>query len=158
MIALNKIRNNLGFTILELFIVLGIIFLLVSLVLSGLIGFKKDQALQKDTELIIELLNQARNQTISSKNQSEYGVHFSQSTATIFKGTSYSAGSSDNQNYPLNSTDTIITISLNGGGTDVVFNRLSGETAQAGTVVLSSPGINQIKTVTIYGTGVIDSQ
>ena len=127
-----------GFSMLELFIVLAIITLLCGIVIATFIDFRKNQALSKDTETIVEVLNQARNQTISSKNQSAYGVHFASSVVTLFTGGTYSAGASDNQNFSLNSADTVLTISLTGGGSNVVFTRISGETTQNGTITVSS--------------------
>ncbi len=158
MIALNKLKKDSGYTLVELLIVLTISALLLGIITTSFFSFRKNQALQKDTELIVELLNQARNQTISSKNLSQYGVHFASSTVTVFTGTSYSSGDTSNQNYSLNSSDTVLSLSLTGGSTDVVFSRLNGEALQTGTVVISSPGLSQTKTVTIYSTGVIESQ
>ncbi len=154
--ALNK-KNNRGFTAIEILLVVVIMTILSTIVISTFISFRKNQSLQRDTELIVETLNQARNQTISSKNLVEYGVHFASTSITIFTGATYSAGASGNQVYNLNPADTIITLGLNGGGSSVVFKRLTGETSQNGTVVVSSSGLSQTKTVTIYGTGVIES-
>ncbi len=146
-----------GFTIIELLIVISVTILLSGIVLSSLIGFRKNQALEKDTEIVVQLLNQARNQTISSKGAIAYGVHFTAPQVVLFRGASFVSGSSTNQVTNLTSTDTILTIILAGGGTDVIFQRLTGETTQNGTVVISSPGISRTKTVTIYKTGVVDS-
>lgn len=157
MIALNK-KNNKGVTVAELLIAIAILGILSGIVINSLVSFRKNQALQKDTELVVELLNQARNQTISTKNLSQYGVHFTSTTVTIFTGPTYSNGATGNQVFTLNSTDTILSITLTGGGSDVIFNRLTGETSQNGTIVVSSPGITETKTVTIYKTGVIESQ
>ncbi len=147
-----------GFTFLEIMIVIAIMALLSVIVLRTLIDFKKNQALEKDTETIVQILNQAHNQTLSSKNSSVYGVHISTGTITLFTGRIYSAGASDNENFNLSSTDTILTISLTGGGSDVIFERLSGETLDDGTIVVSSPGLSKTKTVTIYKTGLVRSQ
>lgn len=150
--------NNKGYTIVELLVVIAIMGLVLGIVVKSFSSFKNNQALQRDTELIVEVLNQARNQTISSKNLSQYGVHFASSTVTVFSGTSYSSGASDNQNYSLNSSDTVLSLSLTGASVDIIFSRLSGEALQTGTVTVFSPGLSQTKTVTIYSTGVIESQ
>lgn len=151
-------KNKRGFSAIELIIVLSIFGILAVIILSGLVNFRKHHALARDTELVVELLNQARNQTISSKNLTQYGVHFASTTVTVFTGGTFSAGATDNQNYPLNSTDTVLSLSITGGGVNVVFARLTGETSQSGTIVVSSPGLSETKTVTIYKTGVIESQ
>ncbi len=146
-----------GFTLIELLIVIGVTVLLCAIILSTLIGFRKNQALEKDTEIVIQLLNQARAQTVSSKGATVYGVHFTAPQVVLFTGSTYVSGSITNQVVDLTSTDTILTISLAGGGSDVIFQRLTGQTSQNGTVVISSPGISRTKTVTIYKTGVVDS-
>jgi Tfp pilus assembly protein FimT len=146
-----------GLSLAEILIALGILALITSLLLSTFVSFRKEQALDKDTELIVEILEQARSETLSSKNASQYGVHFASGQITIFTGGVYSPSDSTNQDFILNATDTIITITLTGGGSDVVFNRLTGESNQYGTVVVSSPTTGRIRTVTIYKTGVIES-
>jgi prepilin-type N-terminal cleavage/methylation domain-containing protein len=146
-----------GFTMVELLIVVAIAILLSAVVFSSLLSFRKNQALEKDTELVVQLLNQARSQTLSSKGATVYGVHFASSQVILFSGSTYAAAASGNQAFDLTSTDTILTITLTGGGSDVLFQRLTGETTQNGTIVISSSGISRTKTVTIYRTGVIDS-
>lgn len=153
-----KINFKSGFTYIELIVVLAILALLIGIFMSTFITFRKNQALIMDTDTVVGLLRQARNQTLTSKNSASYGVHFTAPKVTIFTGPTYSAGATDNQDFALSSTDTILTISLAGGGSDVVFNRLTGETSQNGTVVISSPGIPETKTVTIYKTGLVVSQ
>ena len=101
-------------------------------------------------------MREARGQTLSSENSSQYGVHFTSSKITLFTGSSYIVGTSTNQDFNLTSTDTILTITLTGGGNDIVFNRLTGETTQNGTVVVSSTLATTTRTVTIYKTGVVD--
>lgn len=154
----SKLNFAKGFTMLELLIVMGIMAVLGAIILSTFVNFRKNQALQKDTEAVVELLNQARNQTISSKNLSAYGVHFDSTSIVLFIGPTFDPSSITNQVITLNSTDTILSVTLNGGGNDVIFNRISGETDHTGTVVVSSPGLLKSKTVTIYNTGVVESQ
>lgn len=153
-----KLKLNSGFTLVELFISLAIIAVLSIVVSTMFIDFRKNQALDKDTDTIVETLRQARNQTLSSKNASAYGVHITSTKVILFTGTSYVFGAATNSEFNLNSTDSILTISLNGGGSDVIFNRLTGETSQNGTIVVNSVGLSRSKTVTIYKTGLVEFQ
>ena len=153
-----KRNNTSAFTIVELLIVLAILSLLVTLSLSTIVSFGKNQSLALDTQTVVSALRQARSQTLSSKGSLAYGVHFSAPKVTLYTGPTYTVGSSSNEAFLLSSTDTILTISLTGGGTDVLFNRLSGDTAQDGTIVISSPSLSETKIVTIYKTGLIQSQ
>jgi len=47
---------------------------------------------------------------------------------------------------------------LAGGGVDVIFQRLTGETVQSGTVTMALvASTTRTKTVTIYGTGLFQT-
>ncbi len=146
-----------GFSIIEILIVLGIITIIVAIIVSTFSLFGRAQALEKDTETVIESLEQARSQTLSSLDASQYGVHFGTNKVTIFTGTTYSSSASSNVDMALSSSDTILTVTISGGGNDIVFNRLTGETVQNGTstIIISSPTSSRTKTVTIYKTGLI---
>ena len=108
-------------------------------------------------EMIVETLRLARSQTLASKNATQYGVHFSPSGITLFSGSSYVASASTNVVFLLHPGDTISSIAISSGGEDIIFDRLTGATADAGTVTVSSPDSSLSKSVTIYGTGLIQS-
>ena len=150
-------KYETGFTTIELLMALGILALLITIVFSISVDVRKSQALQKDTETIVEILREARSDTLSSQSDTNYGVRFASSTITIFPGSSYSSGNPLNRIFELNASDTILTITLTGGGSNVVFNRLTGETSQNGAVVVSSPTTSKTKTVTIYKTGLVSA-
>jgi prepilin-type N-terminal cleavage/methylation domain-containing protein len=145
-----------GFTLIEALIVIAILGVMVSVSVVAFKTFKTSQGLDKDTELVIETLQQARTQTLSSQNASQYGVHFASSTVTLFTGNSYSAVASTNLVYPFYSADTVLSTSLAGGGADVVFARLTGETTQNGTITIASSATTTYRTVTIYKTGLVE--
>jgi len=151
-------QGERGFTLIELLISLGIIIVLLAIVFSSFVKFRDREALLKNTEMVVAVLRQARNQTLSSKNSSVYGVHFSATSTTLFVGGSYSSGTTTNQKFNLSNGDNALTITLTGGGNDVIFRRLSGETSQNGTVVISSTKLSYTKTVTIYKTGLVEVQ
>ncbi len=146
-----------GFTLIEILVVLAIVGLISIFIFTSLNNYKKFQALDKDKETIVQILRQARSQTLSSRNASQYGAHIASSTVTLFTGTTYSSSSASNQVFLLQASDNIMTISLNGGGSDVVFTRLTGETNQYGTITISSPTTSKTKTVTIYKTGLVEA-
>ena len=153
-----KLSFKSGFTLVELLVSLAIMLVLAVIVFNTFTTFRRNQALNMDTDIVVEVLRQARNQTLSSKNSSVYGVHFASQKITLFVGASYVENNSTNQDFVLSSSDTVLTTSLAPSGSDVVFNRLTGETVNFGTVVVSSTGISKTKTVTIYKTGLTESQ
>ena len=145
---------------LELVVVLGIITLIASLSVSSFVNLNRDQTVDKAALLAVSVLDEARSLTLASKNSSQYGVHFDDVNAQIilFTGSVYSAGASSNQINALDAAVQISSINLAGLGKDVVFNRLTGGTAQTGTVTISSRTDNTSKTVTVYGTGEAESR
>ncbi|KKR46169.1 MAG: hypothetical protein A3G47_00380 [Candidatus Zambryskibacteria bacterium RIFCSPLOWO2_12_FULL_39_45] len=152
-----KLNYKSGFTIFEFLIAISIMALLVAIVFSGFINLRKHQALKLDTETIAGILREARSETLASKNGTRYGVHFSATKVTLFAGSVYNPSDPNNKDFMLNASDAVFNITLAGGGSDVIFNRLTGETSQNGVITLSSPSTAQIKTVTVYKTGVVES-
>jgi prepilin-type N-terminal cleavage/methylation domain-containing protein len=145
-----------GFTIIEILITLAILAIIVALLVNSFQLFSKHQEINKDADIVIEALEEARTNTLASQNASQYGVHFATSSVTIFAGSTYVAGASTNVSPSLTSSATVLTRTLTGGGNDVVFQRLTGETAQNGTIGISSPNTTRTRTVTIYKTGLIE--
>jgi prepilin-type N-terminal cleavage/methylation domain-containing protein len=144
-----------GFTLIEVMIVAVIIFILTGIVLTTFVTYNKTQALDKDTETIVETLRQARSLTLASKNAAAYGVHFASSTVTLFTGPTYSLSNTSNQVFNLQTSDIVVDLNLVNESTNVIFNKLTGETNQSGTVIISSAVLSKTKTVTIYKTGTI---
>lgn len=136
---MNKNKNR-GISIIEILIVISIIVALSAIVIPSFSSFHKQQALKNTTEDIVSLLNEARNNTISSKNSNTYGVHFDNNKAILFSGTSFVASPSNKQ---IDFDSVVIVpesggINLVGGGSDVVFTRITGDTQEGeyGTIVV----------------------
>jgi prepilin-type N-terminal cleavage/methylation domain-containing protein len=146
-----------GFTIIELLIVITILAIISAVVLTSLSSINTSQAIDKDAQAIVAYLDQAKSNTLASKDASQYGVRFASTTITLFKGSTYNSSEPENRTYLLNPATIIKTVSLTGGGLDVVFSRLTGETAQNGTILVSSTRASTTRTVTIYKTGAIES-
>lgn len=150
-----------GITVLELIIVISIIAVLSAIIFLNLSKFRSEQSLQGTTSDIISLLNKARTDTISSKNSTNYGVHFETNRAVLFTGSSFTEPNVTNEQINLDSSVLIPVsggINLNGGGSDVIFTRISGDTANYGTIIvrLSSDATRQV-TITINKTGIVSS-
>lgn len=125
-----------GVTILELLIVVAIIAVLATIVMLSFSSFRQNSALQTNAENIVSMLSKARSNTIASKDGYQYGVHFATGDVTIFRGASYVSGDGNNEVYTLDAALEISAISLTGGGSDVVFQKFTGKTAQYGTTTI----------------------
>jgi len=149
-------NNNAGLTFLEVLGSLAIILILVALTAWGFSGFKGGQELNTAASSLLSTINEARSRSISSEDASQYGVHFESSKATLFKGGSYSASDPDNEELVISPSVDIYQITLNGGGPDILFQRLMGGTNEYGTVSLRLKNDTaQIKVITIEASGVI---
>lgn len=146
-----------GFTLLELLVVIAIMSVIASLSVLSYSKSNKKQIVENGANALLSALEKARSETLGSKSDSRYGVYLSGNQAIIFKGTAYNANDATNEKTDLGSLVTLSSVSLSGGGSSVVFNRLTGETANSGTVVISLIASSSIsKTVTIYPTGVAE--
>ena len=150
--------SSKGFSIVEMLVVLAVGVIIATVVISVFSKAPGRQALDKQTSVVLSLLEHARGLTLSAKNASVYGVHFETAKAILFTGPTYSANAASNVVEPVHSLLQISAISLAGGGSDVVFNRLAGDTAQYGTVTLSLiASSTQSKVITIFATGLSQS-
>ena len=148
-----------GFTFIEIIIVLAIIFIILTITMVSLGNFKENQYLKNNVNEAVSLINQARSRTLSSENFSQYGIHFASSQIVLFKGASYVAGDSNNIILPLSDFIEIPAISLEGGGSDLIFEKLNGKTNQHGSVIFRAKNdFSKTKTIIIKITGLVEVQ
>ncbi len=145
--------KNSGFTFIETLISIAIIVVVAVIFSSALSLFKESGQLDESQSAIMGFLRDARARTLSSENNTNYGVHFETTQTVLFRGSSYNSLNSTNETYVFPSLVKISAISLV-GGSDVVFQRLSGTTTNSGTVTLQSQNnTSRTRTITIYATG-----
>lgn len=146
-----------GFTILEILIVIAISAILMVGGMSAYSHFTKKKSLELTTQTIASYLKDARSFTVASKGDTTYGVHFETNRIVLFSGATFSDVATDNREHTLPGNIEISTINLNGGGSDVVFQRLTGATSQYGTTTLSLlADITDTKDIVIEATGIIE--
>lgn len=129
-----------AFTFIELIIVIAIFLALTTFSLSAFFRFRRESALTNNAEEIIGALRMAQNRTLISKNLSRYGVYFKTTVSPhqyiLFQGESYALrNDSFDETYEISSDVKIFEIDL-AGGSEVVFNRLTGTTSQSGAISL----------------------
>jgi len=151
------VKKRKGFTLIEILAVISILAVLFAIISSPIMSFYRKVVFQGATENVLTMLDEARKSTLSSYYSSQYGVHVTSSTITLFKGNSYSAVDPNNDVYELSSAVEITEINLTGGGNDVVFERITGETTQDGTIVLT-PRIGDFSssTITVHKSGLVE--
>ncbi len=153
--------KNIGFTLIEILVLITIVIVLFSISILVLSSFRAETELNEVVERVVILLEDARTRTVSSQDDSRYGVYFDdQSTPNaliFFKGSSYSLRDpSFDEDYFFPSDIRLETISL-AEGNEVVFQKITGETSSWGYVALASArDLEKTKTVYVSRMGQID--
>ena len=149
--------SKIGLTIIEIIIVVTLVIMLTTLSFQVFNVFIKRQALDKDTQKIVSMLKEARSATLASRANSVYGVHFVATRTVMFKGTVFIESDSNNRELSLNPRVQITVTNLNGGGSDIIFDRLTGATDQYGSITLSLVASTSItKIISIEETGIVE--
>ena len=157
--AYNIRHTKSGFTLLEILLVIGIFAVLAAAGVSPLLLFKKTSDLNGTLETGASFLLEARAKTLSSENESRYGVHFRHEATVLFKGAAFTEGALGNEVAPLPSSVEISNVSLQGGGNDVVWNRLTGEADAYGAVAFRlKSDTSKVRTLRIEKTGIISTE
>ncbi|MDO8493031.1 MAG: type II secretion system protein [bacterium] len=147
-----------GFTLLEIILVLAIVLVIATVIVKSYSLFNSRVKVQGDAGKIASLLYKAKSDTISGRGGLQYGVHFESGKAVLFRGTSYSSGASTNQNLPLSPHVSIFAITLTGGGSEVVFQKLTGVTEQPGSIKIRSDSGIASSTISISANGLVTIQ
>jgi prepilin-type N-terminal cleavage/methylation domain-containing protein len=124
-----------GFSLIELLVAAAIFVLLMALALSSMNLVKKERLLSSSADKILDVLRLAQNKTLASEGSSSYGVHFEREKFVLFAGGVYSSAAPENQEFALVDGIVIGAVDL-AGASDVVFERLSGNALNSGSVVL----------------------
>lgn len=160
MILANQYRSSIlrcsskrGFSVIEMIIVLGALVLLAGVVARPFLAFRNEQVITSAAEQVFALINGARADTLAAKDDTTHGVHFESARAVYFGGNIFVEGGAGNEEivFPARVS---ASASLNGGGMDVVFARLTGKTTQYGSVVLTlNNNASMTRTITISEAG-----
>jgi Tfp pilus assembly protein FimT len=144
-----------GITLIETILALAFITLITGFVVISFGKVNANEALDKSADLVVSVLNEARFMTLSSVNDARYGVHFDSNQVVLFQGPTYNPSASSNVPTLLNAQVGIQNVSLSGGGSEVVFNRLTGETSQTGSLqIYLKSASTTYKTVNISSVGI----
>lgn len=139
----------------EILASIAIMFLLGSMSIRVFSDLANSSSLDKDVSIVVSYIDKARADAINSVLSLPHGVKFETNKVSTFKNTSYSVSNLESY-YDIPSKTRISSINLTGGATSLYFNKLTGVPSVTGTIVVSLANGNATKTITIYGTGVID--
>ena len=149
-------RKEQGLTLIEVLVVISILLIILGISIQSFRYLQGEEVLSDSTEKIINILRLAQSKTLASEEDSKYGVHFDDTTdpneyilfRTIPPFFDYASRDvSSDEVHQISKSVEIYDIDLV-GGQDVVFSRLTGETANSGKVSLSLKSDNS-KTGTV---------
>ncbi len=124
---------------LEILIVISILGLIMAVVIPSFLSFKRSSFLNIETQEILTTVNRARMSSMASRGDLQYGVRFEATRITLFS-VPYVYGASTNEVYVFNPAIILSTITINGGGSDILFQKLTGSTNQNATTTLRVVG------------------
>ena len=146
-----------GFTIIEVAMSLGIVVLLTSFAYRAFNSYRESNNLLRAVDIAVENLSKARVQTLSSKGSVAYGVHFSSTTITLFQGSTYDAATTTNAVTDLPPLIEILSFALASTSRDIVFQRLTGDVSNTGTItfhIIRDPA--KTHQITIGSSGLVE--
>lgn len=147
-----------GFTLLEILLVAAIVLIIASIIVRAYSLFNVHISLKGDASKIASMIYRAKSDTIGSRGGLQYGVHFESDRAVLFQGTTYLQGASTNENFILSAHISIGAINLTGGGSNIIFDRLTGVTAESGSITIGSDIGTAVSTINISKNGIVDIQ
>jgi len=146
-----------GFTLIEIIITISIIAILAAVAFVQYQTFQKSIELTTESEKLITTLQLARDNTISSEGGQQYGVHVESDKYTLFAGDTYSESANTNEVTELSDDIEIYSINI-AGGSDVIFERISGETTNSGSITLRIKNTNKERSLGIESSGQVGEE
>lgn len=145
-----------GFTMVELLLSVFILTAIVSFSTYIYLSYYVNKTLDTAGEVVHTTFSRAYLDTIGSKSDAQYGVHIASDRVVLFTGAVYNPAAPENVDYSLGQGVEIANISLSGGGSEVVYQRVTGSTAQSGTFQIRSiRDSSNVRNVTIHPVGLV---
>ena len=142
-----------GFTLIELLVVMAISIILVGLISINLGQSKTSVSLSTVTDTLLADIKQQQMQAMtgdtgSTTSQQPHGLYLQATTYTLFAGSAYSAGDSNNFAVSLPQT---VSLSSTLSGSTLLFSKGSGDVQNFvnGSNTITLTGIGGSKTITI---------
>lgn len=156
---MKKNNHKSAFSVVEIIIIIAVGLILFTITTSAFNGMRNRQALNATIEEISSAIQNSQAKTLASKKSQNYGVRFEANRLVAFEGSTFTEPNTANKEIKFSSLAEISVISLNGGGQNMVFEKLTGETNQYGAITVRIKNDTAgIKTITIEKTGSVSIQ
>lgn len=150
-------KQSIGFTLVEVMIVIVIFSIIMVLTLGTFAGYVKRQQFKTEVNDVERSINEQKTKAITSLNDSAHGFYISSSFLVTFSGMNYMMGASGNKVTSFRYMEATTSISFMGVPTTTIyFNKRTGEASATGTIkLLPLNGDVGTSTITIYESGLI---
>ena len=129
-------RSALGFTVIEVMIVMVALAMLGGFGLLVGMDFYRSYSFRSERNILVSVLRRARALSLVNMNQSPHGVRIESAGYTIFEGTSF-AGSAPALNETISAPPNIVLSSNPALPRDVVFGQLDGSVATPVSIIIT---------------------
>ncbi len=140
---LKCLNDKSGFSLIEILAVISVISIVLGIAVINGKNFNNSIELENTAKSVDAKIKLAKSYSIGAKNGVNYGVHFEGDKAVVFEGSAFVDGSPTNEIFVFSDKIEInMPVSLAGGGSDLVFDRLVGSTDNFGSIemrVISDP-------------------
>lgn len=137
----------------EVLVVTAIFMILLAGGVVSLAGLRSSRNLSAAADTVKIALEKSRLSSLVKEGGSGYGLKLNEVDVVLFQGAVYDPASAENKIIGLPAGTKILSVSLNGGGSVVSFNNLSGTTTPGTVVVALINDPQQTKTIYIDGSG-----
>lgn len=147
-------KNQRGFTLIELAIVTSIIVTLLGFIIISLVRSQQGTSLTSMGEILVTDLRQQQLKAMTGDTEGRigpdvYGIHFDSNQYVLFHGTIYSPSDTSNSIIKLDRN-----MQFNSPNYDVIFSKLSGTTSAA-VVELQDNTNSKTKKIHLNALGVV---
>lgn len=155
-------NSQKGLTLIELLVAIGILLILFALTTINISRLPSSTSQSANYDLLVSDLRSQQTKAMTGYNSSQgatsgsaYGIHFEDTSYTLFKGTSYSSVDPNNFVVELdtNINFTGSTFPADGSGSYVVFSAGSGDVLNPGSISISNDYTGEVKTLNINNYG-----
>lgn len=153
---MKKQKTNKGFTLIEIILTVGLLAIVTGIGLYYSQGTQIRNDIYAQAKYLTSNLRLAQSNASSGKTDKANAIHLENDSYTLFIGTSYTPSDPRNYTETLPPTIKIEDISLNGGGSNIIFSSPNGETENYGNLNLTATEINKSINITINNLGAIN--
>lgn len=135
-------NSSRGFTLIEILMVMAIASILFGIGIVYYNSFKERSDISIWANKTIGVISSAKQKTVQSEKELNYGIHLDNDKFTLFEGEAYDVASSSNEIYNLPASLEIASISLVLATSNIIFERLTGNIQNYGQFILRAQNDN----------------